>query len=286
MKQKVFTPTYVDDLKDRVAENMAKYRDPNYSWETDANTEIRELEFEAPDLSAMTSFSRANTDDDFEAAKILFLAYKDLSPLEASHRNLWQYLSHVTLYDYMHKRWHDVEKEDCAVSYVEEHWFYKQNRNWLEGLYWSVKCSVLVDDNGEYDFKYTKILFSDQNIRNRGIMAAPYVCSNPNAMRGVFRFVDEELQKKERGEDTVFNLYYEYRFQQGIIQAINKLGGVVELGAFTEQDFYDFLQDNRDVIKSYGDRKKERKERLAQMEAAGITLPKKSKNKKRKKRRR
>lgn len=73
---------------------------------------------------------------------------------------------------------------------------------------------------------------------------------------------------------------------QGIIQAINKLGGVVELGAFTEQDFYDFLQDNRDVIKSYGDRKKERKERLAQMEAAGITLPKKSKNKKRKKRRR
>jgi hypothetical protein len=65
---------------------------------------------------------------------------------------------------------------------------------------------------------------------------------------------------------------------------INQLGGVIDLGTYDEDDFYNFLDDNRKYIKSIGDRKKEKQERDAQLEAAGIST-KKSKRKNRKKRR-
>ena len=52
----------------------------------------------------------------------------------------------------------------------------------------------------------------------------------------------------------------------------------------TIQEIYNFLNDNRDYIKSVGDRKKEKKEREEQLKAAGIITNRKSNSKKRKKR--
>ena len=69
---------------------------------------------------------------DYEAGKILFEAFKDLTPMQAAQSHFWQYLSHVDLYEYMRRRWNKVDEQDCDPNYIAEHWFYKQNRNWLE----------------------------------------------------------------------------------------------------------------------------------------------------------
>ena len=71
----------------------------------------------------------------------------------------------------------------------------------------------------------------------------------------MIRFYIDELAKKEVDSNTsVFDKHFEYRTDK-CIQLINQLGGVIDLGVYDEDDFYNFLNDNREYIKSIGDRK-------------------------------
>ncbi len=292
MKQGIFLPSYAETLQASVAENLKYYTDPSYDWKQAAGDNVKELDFEQPDLSGMMEFAESKKAvDDFYAAKILYEAYRGvLTPLLAAQSHFWQYLSHVVLYPYMRKRWPDINNADCRASYISEHWFYEQGliRNWLEGMYWSVHNTVIVNEDGTLDYKYTKLLFSIQKLRDRGIAAATYIFSNPVLVRGILDFYFDELDKAEKGEDSVFDKYFEYRTDK-CIQLINKLGGVVELSILTSKDIYNFLVENREVIKSVGDRKKEKKLREEAQAATTATsgkptqqASKKHKNKKRK----
>lgn len=262
MKQGIFLPSYAEFLQANIAENLPKYTDPSFDWRQAAGDFIQERDFEQPDLSGMMEFAESKKAvDDFYAAKILYEAYRGiLTPLLAAQSHFWLYLSHVVLYPYMRKRWPEINNPDCPASYIAEHWFYGQGliRNWLEGLYWSVHNTVIVNEDGTLDYKYTKLIFSIQKLRDRGIAAATYIFSNPVLVRGILDFYFDELEKAEKGEDTVFDKYFEYRTDK-CIQLINKLGGVVELSMLSSKDIYNFLEENRDIIKSVGDRKKEKK---------------------------
>ena len=147
MRQKIFTPKFAEYLIGSVEENLDKYTDSNYNWEEHPECEVLELDFEQPDLSEMMKYTESGlAKDDFYAAKILYESYREhLTPLKAAQVHFWQYLSHVVLKDYMRARWNKVNTKDCPASYIREHWFYSQGRirNWLEGLFWSVHCSVM-----------------------------------------------------------------------------------------------------------------------------------------------
>jgi len=286
MKQQIFTPRFGEYLEANITENLAKYNDSNYSWEEEARAQdaIRALSFDQPDLSGMMEYAdNSRAINDFFAGKILFESYANLTPLHAAQSHFWLYLSHVVLYKYMCTRWAKSDGSQLTYNNVNEHWFYGQGRirNWLEGLYWSFKCSAIKNEDGTYDYTYTQFLFSIQKLRDRGIGAARYVMTNPNAVRGILRFYMDELKKRETDpESSVFDKHFEYRTDK-CIQLINKLGGVIDIGAYTEDDFYGFLNDNREYIKSVGDRKKEKQERDEKLAAAGIKV-KKSKKKKHK----
>lgn len=291
MKQKAFTPIFADILKSKVSENLYKYNNPDYDWEKEAQEAgaIIELDFEEPDLSGMMEYAdNSLAKNDFFAGKILFEGFSHLTPLQAAQTHLWQYLSHVALYKYMYVRWfgkwNNEKQTQFCVNNIIAHWFHQNKiRNWLEGLYWSFRCTAIQQEDGSYDYTYTQFMFSIQKLRDRGIAAARYVLSNPAAVRGMLRFYMDELSKNENDPNTsVFDKYFEYRTDK-CIQLINQLGGVIDLAAYDEDDFYNFLNDNRDYIKSVGDRKKEKKERDEQLKAAGITSKSNSKSKKRKK---
>jgi hypothetical protein len=125
-------------------------------------------------------------------------------------------------------------------------------------MFWSVYCTVIENEDGSLDYRHTEFLFSIQKLRDRGIGAATYVISSPPVVQGMLSFYMDELAKNERGEDSVFDKYFEYRTDK-CIQLVNKLGGVVELGTLSKEEVYNFLNDNREYIKSIGDRKKEKK---------------------------
>src|SRR5580692_6429389 len=62
---------------------------------------------------------------DFENAKILFNAYRDLTPLQASDIRLWTYLAHADYYPYMKRRWPKAggEEDKSPSRYILDHWF-------------------------------------------------------------------------------------------------------------------------------------------------------------------
>lgn len=283
MKQKIFTKDYAEILKSSVEENLVKYLDPNYSWDAAAEGNIKELDFEQPDLTGMMQYADTNDSKvDLHAAKILFEAYRNITPLQAAQHQFWLYLSHVVLYSYMRTRWNRINTADCPASYIQDHWFYKNGvmRNWLEGLYWSVKCSVIEKEDGTLDYTYTDMLFSIQKIRDRGLAAAPYIISNKEAVIGILKFY---MNEKDKGEAGVFDKYFEYRTDK-CIQLINKLGGSIELAEYNSDDFFAFLNANRDYIKSVGDRKKEKAERDAQNGVSNNSSKKKKKHRNKKRR--
>lgn len=60
MKQKIFTKDYSEMLKSSVEENMGYYRDPEFSWEAAAGNNVKELDFDQPDLSGMMQYAETN----------------------------------------------------------------------------------------------------------------------------------------------------------------------------------------------------------------------------------
>lgn len=117
MKQKIFTKDYAEILKSSVEENLVKYLDPNYSWDAAAEGNIKELDFEQPDLTGMMQYADTNDSKvDLHAAKILFEAYRNITPLQAAQHQFWLYLSHVVLYSYMRTRWNRINTADCPAS--------------------------------------------------------------------------------------------------------------------------------------------------------------------------
>ena len=92
MKQMIFTPEFAERLKYHIEDNLSHYLDPTFSWRKEAERceGIYETDIEQPDLTGMIAYADSKTSaDDFEAGKILFEAFKDLTPMQAAQ-------SHVT----------------------------------------------------------------------------------------------------------------------------------------------------------------------------------------------
>jgi len=286
MKLKIFTQTYSADLPYHIEENMESYKDPTHDWLSKAKT--IETGYEIPDDLCDQMCKCYNQEDgkfipdgnsysryDGEAAKILFIAFKDISPIVAAQKNLWITLSHTVLMPYMRKRWPKIDDDNFyQPSYIKDHWMNPTTiRNWLEGLYWQVKCSVVVDGN-DYDFEYTDFFFSRQKLGNRGIAAAPYIVSNPTAVKGMLRFYKEF-------EHDFLSPHFEEKTDR-CIQIINQLGAIIEYGTFTEQDFYDELLSHKDELAKIVDRKEAKRQREAELAKQGLQPVEETKQKRKK----
>lgn len=263
--QRIFTKDFVDTLSNSVDENMSRYKDPNFDWMEYAKEQngLHAVPIEIPrDLcdrmlaTVPPVDARKKANFDFEAAKILFEAFPNLSPLQVAQREIWAFLSHCVLMPYMRKRWEKIdEEENVSPNYIKEHWLYGQGvvRNWLHGLYWSVYVTVNREDDKEnkFDYSLTQRLFTHQNIRSRGVAAAPFLMSNRAPLIGFMNFVTAH-------ESDIFNIYMEYRMD-GCVQLLNNAGGVIDLTVWNQEDFYNYLERCKDVILAIQDRKKQRK---------------------------
>lgn len=266
-KQKIFTPEFVDFLRNSVEDNIENYKNPDFDWAEFAvsNNGLKAVPLTIPSDLCGRMLSYVPPEDaknkalyDFEAAKLLFESFPNLTPLQVAQRGLWTYLSHVVLMPYMRKRWVKIDTDaDLKTNYVDEHWLYGAHiaRSWIHGMYWSVYSTVQRTDNPDehYDYSLTEILFSHQNIRVRGVAAAPFLMSNRAPLVALMKFVTVH-------NEDIFNKYLEYRVNEAII-LLNNAGGVIDLTAWDENDFFDYLERCKDVILAVTDRKKQRREK-------------------------
>ena len=131
--QKVFKEAYVEALRSSI--------DPdNYAGETFVFDETQ-VRYMANVHHPEGLQEKMNLDNLLESAIALYEAYPDLTPLSASKMELWAYLSHVDLFEYMQKRFPAVKDGTADEKYIKEHWFRSSQgtiRSSLAGLWWSV----------------------------------------------------------------------------------------------------------------------------------------------------
>ena len=104
--QCTFKESYASHLKDEVKANISldKYGQTEFVYDRTKVKQIANL-YEPKQLLEKL----LETNNDFDAAVILYEAYKNLSPLLASTEAFWVYLTHVDLFKYVQYR-HPVEK--------------------------------------------------------------------------------------------------------------------------------------------------------------------------------
>ena len=93
MKQTIFTPEFAEVLRNHVQDNLTHYLDPAFMWREEAEKHdgLYETDLEQPDLSGMLAYADSKkSTDDFEAGKILFEAFKDLTPMQAAQSHFHQ----------------------------------------------------------------------------------------------------------------------------------------------------------------------------------------------------
>ena len=189
--QKIFRSSYVSQLRADLKSGVSlkdyfskKFSSPDNSvMETSVKVKLDGLNLKIP-------ASGNQADADFENAIKVYEAYRELTETQASDPRLWTYLSHCTFRKYVMKRWNMGKSHNEAVSsqsmansatnFILSHWFVGGNdrslrRNAIARLWWATYLTVSpwekdpeyfsgTDVEKEDSYKYTKILFSTQDV--------------------------------------------------------------------------------------------------------------------------
>ena len=170
------------------------------------------------------------TENDFQAAVVLYEAYKEISLVLASNEAFWAYLCHTELFEYCKKRY-PVEDAKNKTSHILDHWFFGSgyNRNTLAQLWWGVKESY-DEENINNPYHLTEIFFKNYSFR---VMWFTKMLRTKNGLLGILDFLEENQEVMKTG--------FEHR-GSFIAKYFNRLGGTKQLSflprEFFKEEFY------------------------------------------------
>ena len=239
-KQLIFREKYVSKLKEDI--NVEYYKDHEFIYD-------KKQVFMLPNIENIPNLAnKLHWDNDFETAVIIYKAFENLEPIQASDERLWTYLAHVDLYSYMQKRWSDVYNGTAkdGKGYILAHWFLSSSaqssllRHALSGLWWAVHLSV--DNTREESNKYdlTKILFRQLDFPTR-TLGTYKLGRHKEAVIGILEFIEEH-------EDLFqSNFQSKTRF---ITKHLDIVGGVKPLAYYDRMFFKGELEKVKEAIRS------------------------------------
>lgn len=182
-------------------------------------------------------------DGDLQTAIAIYEAYKDITPLFAQQDDLWVYLTHVDLFDYVKKRWPIKTGEEVSLTkqceFISDHWFRHHERFFrttFAGLWWSIKLSV--DENRDNQYELSEVLFRNQEFRTNSFGELPLI-RHREAMIGILEFLKENEFLFESG----FNAKGRY-----IRHLFNIVGGFKNITSLDRSFFKEVLYRNIDKI--------------------------------------
>lgn len=234
--QKVFKPEYILKLKNEI--DPEKYRDSHFVYD---ESQVRYLAgvTHTDDLLGKLV---PTTDGDIDTAIAIYEAFERISPVFAQQDDLWVYLTHVDLFDYVKVRWKLPEDatDEAIVTHIEHHWFrdkFQFMRTTFAGFWWNVKLTV---DNGAEDkYELTRYLFRNTEFRTSSFGELPLIRYS-GAMKGILEFVRDNEEVFESG----FNAKARY-----IRHLFDILGGYKNLASLPKEYFYNTLNSKIEIIK-------------------------------------
>lgn len=182
---------------------------------------------------------------DLENSKRLYLALKDLTPVQAADERLWACLSHTVGWQYMRKRW-DVDKyrgnAQKRTEYIRDRYFFMPNRdralvrNGIARL-WTY-AYVTYDEQREDPFQLTEVLLQKldiaQQLLERSFSRVPEL---PKAvMRVVQTYPKDQLDLTDRDQF------------RDVMRHVNRVGGVTILDLLTAFELEQTVRSRADTL--------------------------------------
>lgn len=228
--QRTFKKNYADSLLDTVrhGENLNLYGNDYFDYDPDQVVMIPSL----PHPEGLLSKMIPTPQGDFQTAVALYEAYPTLTPLQASDKSFWTYLTHVDLFEYVQNRYPKVKDKDFNnIMYVIDHWFCGSDWYWrhpLASLWWFVHQTI--DSEAEDKYKYTRFFLSNYEFRTN--LAKYSIARLKEALFGYFDFLIDNPE--------IMSQYFKPR-NRFLTKHLNKLGGVRLLSTLSRTDFYNEL---------------------------------------------
>lgn len=169
---------------------------------------------------------------DLENTKAVYLALKHLTPLQACDERLWTYLTHVTFWTYMRKRWpaEQYHGKRRFVEVMEERYFFTGHRaralirNGISRLWWYGYATY--DDTRQDPFELTAVLLKRLDV-TQSILERTF-----SHNRAVTRTVLSVLLQREK--DGV--PFYDRDDVRKLAGYLVQVGGVTIIDALTLPD--------------------------------------------------
>ena len=237
-KLRCLLESHVEQLRTHAASNVARYRESE-PWLESYSGGVRwwgETDIEAPDNLELKQPDHGALFD-FENTRTLYTALKHLTPTEASQSRLWVYLSHVTFWPYMRRRW-PVERwlnkpksvgDNIVARYLLPPQSRSLVRNGIARLWWCGYASY--DSKREDPFELTAVLFKRLDV-TQSVMERAF-----SSNRKVTRAFLDVLRKRELAGRPFY--------ERGEVRALAKylvfVGGVTIIDSLTFEDLVDLI---------------------------------------------
>lgn len=176
---KRFNENYLNKIKSNVKSNLSKYEFESPFIES--YEDMLDNESIAFYKSIILRTQSSNNEKlDFENSVIIYNGLKDLSTSEISNEKLWVFMTHITHWDYMRKRWAIEETIGDKENFILNRYFFKErpfSRNGLARLWWF--SYITFDDKFDDPYYLTRLMLKneDQDIA-RMILETPAICRN------------------------------------------------------------------------------------------------------------
>lgn len=132
--------------------------------------------------------------DDLCNTRILHNAFKNLTPLQATNKYMWTYLSHVTFKDYILSRWMQNPRGNTILTrFFVTGDVSLLNDNAISRLWWYGYLTH--DDNNQNPYHLTEILLKYQQICT-DIMDTPF-SKNKNVIKGILLGIKDFVNNPE-----------------------------------------------------------------------------------------
>lgn len=194
--QKVFKRGYMDYLKNNI--RVADYLQETFPIDKTQVVPLHGLNHPEGLLELLDP----SPDGDLQTAIAIYEAYPDISPLMAQQDDLWVYLTHADLFQYVKKRWPNIEtggKTKDPIGYITNHWFGNHQfflRTTFAGLWWNIYLTI--DDSRSNKYELSEFLFKNQEFRTTSFGELPLI-RHREAMIGILEFLKENQSLFESG---------------------------------------------------------------------------------------
>jgi hypothetical protein len=176
---------------------------------------------------------------DLENTRIVYSALRHLTPVQASDPRLWTYLTHVSHWDYMRKRWPaeqyvegDKFKENIQTRYL----FMSDRsraltRNGLARLWWYGYCSY--DETRADPFELTGVLLKNLDV-TQSILERAFSRNGKVTKAMLGALLDRELSG---------NPFYVREKVREVAKYLVQVGGVIIIDALNEPELRTLVTD-------------------------------------------